>query len=65
MLVKAIKENLDDETTHHADLPSMRASENPVATIPESILVTSACPDVVSVGVDEATLIEHTIPHHS
>ena len=43
----------------------MRASENPVATIPENILVTSARPDIVLVGVDEVTLIELTIPHNS
>ena len=43
----------------------MRASENPEATIPEDILVTSARPDIVLVGVDEVTLIELTIPHNS
>ena len=36
----------------------MRASENPEATIPEDVLVTSARPDIVLVGVDEVTLIE-------
>ena len=43
----------------------MRASENPVATIPDDTLVTSAQPDIVLVGEDEVTLIELTIPHNS
>ena len=43
----------------------MRASENPVATIPEHVLVTSAHPDIVLVGEDKVTLIEFTIPHNS
>ena len=34
-------------------------------TISEDILVTSARPDIVLVGVDEVTLIELTIPHNS
>ena len=40
----------------------MRASENPVATIPEDTLVTSARPDIVLIGEDKVTL---TIPHKS
>ena len=57
--------HLDHNIALYADLPSMRASENPVATIPEDILVTSARPDIVLVGVDEVTLTELTIPHKS
>ena len=64
-LVKSIQKHLDDNIALYADLPSMRASENPVATIPEDILITSARPDIVLVGVDEVTLIELTIPHNS
>ena len=56
MLVKSIKEHLDDNTSLYADLPGMRASENPVATIPEDILETSARPDIVLMGEDEVTL---------
>ena len=57
ILVKYIKEHLDCNTTLYADLPGMRASENPVATIPDDTLVTSAQPDIVLVGEDEVTLL--------
>ena len=43
----------------------MRASENPLATIPENILITSARPDIVLVEDKEITLLELTIPHNS
>ena len=65
ILVKSIKEHLDCNTILYADLPGMRASENPVATIPDDTLVTSARPDIVLLGEDEVTLIELTIPHNS
>ena len=60
-MIKSIKEHL----ILYADLSGMRASENPVATIPEDILVTSAWPDIVLMGENEVTLIELTIPHES
>ena len=64
--MKSIKKHLDSETTLYADLPGMRANENPASTIriPEVILVTSARPDIVLVE-GEVTLIELTIPHNS
>ena len=43
----------------------MRASENPVSTIPEDIWVTSARPDIVLVNEERLILIELTIPHNS
>ena len=49
----------------YPDLPGMRANGNPISTIPENTLVTSARPDIVLVGEDEVTLIELTIPHNS
>ena len=63
--MKSIKKHLDSETTLYADLPGMRANENPVSTILEVVLVTSARPDIVLVGEGEVTLIELTIPHNS
>ena len=42
----------------------MRASNNPLTTIPESILVTSARPDIVLVEEDDITQVE-LIPHNS
>ena len=65
MLIKSIKEHLDDYTTRYAVLPSMRASGKPVATIPEDFLITSARPDIVLVGVAKKTLIELIIQHNS
>ena len=53
-----LKENI----ALYADLPSMRASENPAA-IPEDTLVTLARAEIALAGVDEVTLIELTIPN--
>ena len=36
----------ENDTILYADLPGMKATENPVASIPEEILVTSARPDM-------------------
>ena len=49
----------------YAELPVMRANDNPISTIPENTLVTSASPDIVLVGEDEVILIELTIFHNS
>ena len=49
----------------YVDLPGMRASDNPQGTIPDSILVTSAHPDIVITEQNVVTLIELTIPHNS
>ena len=64
-LVQGIKEHLDSDTTLYADLPGLRASDNPVSTIPESTLVTSARPDTVLIRADEISLIELTVPYNS
>ena len=64
-LVRGIKAHLDGDIKMYADLPGMRSNDNPISTIPENILVTSACPDMVLVGEDEVTLTELTIPHNS
>ena len=63
--MNGLQDHLDDNVTIYADLPNMRASDNPLATIPESILITSARPDIVLVGDREITLLELTIPHNS
>ena len=64
-LVEGLRDYLEDNVILYADLPNMRASDNPIATIPESTLITSARPDIVLVGHDEITLLELTIPHNS
>ena len=46
----------------YADLPGMRASDNPQGTIPDSILITSACPDIT---INEQNVVALTIPHNS
>ena len=53
-LVQDLRDHLED----------MRASDNPLTTIPESILVTSAHPDIVLVEEDDTTLLELTILHN-
>ena len=63
--MEGLSDHLEDNVTLYADLPNMRASGNPLATIPESILITTACPDIVLVEDDEVILLELTIPHNS
>ena len=46
----------------YADLPGLRASDSPPATLPLRILVTSARPDIVIIDGDVITLLELTIP---
>ena len=58
-IVDHIKTYLDSDENLYADLPNHRASDNPPATIPPEILVTSARSDMVIVSV---TLMELTIP---
>ena len=40
-------------------------AKNPLATTVESILATTACPDVVIIELKVVTLIELTVPHNS
>ena len=63
--VRGIQEHLDSNIMLYADLPGMQANDNPISTIPENTLVTSASPDIVLVGEDKVILIELTIPHNS
>ena len=65
VLAWGIKDHLDPDTVLYADLPGMRTSENPPATIPDNILITPAHPDNVMVAQSDVTLIELTIPHNS
>lgn len=43
-------------------LHGMWAAENPLATIPEFIIATTACPDMVIIERKDVTLIEFAIP---
>ena len=64
---KGIQAHLLPEVSLIADLPGSRACENPVSTIPDWILVTSAWPDIVLITESEKNidLLELTIPHNS
>ena len=64
-LAEGIQAKLNNDTNLYADHPGRLASENPVSTIPENIIVTSAWPDIVLVRNSEVTLIELTILHNS
>ena len=48
-------------TTLYADLPGLRASENPATTIPTSVATTTARPDVVIIQNNRITLLELTV----
>ena len=63
-LVDGIKSGLP-EARVLADLPGLRAEENPPSTIPNEILVTTARPDIVAITNREITLVELTIPYNS
>ena len=61
-LMQLIKLHLPYGTTLYADLPGLRASENPPATIPTSITTTTARPDVVVIQNNHIILLELTVP---
>ena len=50
------------DTEIYADLPGLRASDSPPATVPLHVLVTSARPDIVIIEDATITLLELTIP---
>ena len=61
-ITSALRRYIPTETTIHADLPNLRATEHPPSTIPPSILVTPLKPDLVLLHNDDnqATVIELT-----
>ena len=46
-------------------IPDHRACDNPPATMPQSIVSTSARPDIVVIHGNKITLIELTVPYNS
>ena len=54
---------LEDKDVLYIDLPGKHASENPSSTVPVSILVTTARPDMVLIRNMVITLIEITVPY--
>lgn len=55
---------MEDEKLY-ADLPNLRACDNPPSTIPDDIYTTSARPDIVLVRGKVVVLMELTIPYNS
>ena len=64
-LVRGIKDHLEPDIEIYADLPEMRASENPQGTIPDNVIITSTHPNIVIIEQGCVHLIELTIPHNS
>ena len=60
-LVDILRSNLDSDATVHADLPRLRASDNPPLTVPLSLVPTTARPDIIIQDKD-VQLLELTIP---
>ena len=56
------KHHLLEEATLYADLPSLRASENPPLTVPVSLVPTTAKPDIVIIQGKDVQLLELTVP---
>ena len=48
-----------------ADLPGLRAEENPPSTMPNEILVTTTRPDIVTIINQSITIVELTIQYNS
>ena len=61
-LTQLLKLHFPYGTTLYADLPGLRASENPTATIPTSVATTTARPDIVIIQNNRITLLELTVP---
>ena len=49
----------------YADLPGLRASESPPATLPADLSTSTARPDIVLVSEESVTMLELTIPSNS
>ena len=64
-LVHGIKTFLSKDEKLYADLPGLRACDNPSATVPQNIVATSARPDMVIVSGGDVKLVELTVPYNS
>ena len=61
-LVKAIIPALGQSETLYADLPGLRSSNNPPATIPQDLSTSSDRPDLVVISGSDVHILELTIP---
>ena len=64
-LVHGIKTFLSKDEKLYAELPGLRACDNPSATVPQNIVATSARPDMVIVSGGNVKLVELTVPYNS
>ena len=58
----ALARGTKDHMVIYANLPGMTATDKPQGTIPDTILITSAHPDIVIVEQKDVTLLELSIP---
>ena len=69
-LITELSKVLADQCRIYADLPGLRASDSPQATIPPSLLITPYCPDIMihNQRSNSVALLELTCPldsvHH-
>jgi len=61
-LSKTLKHHLSEEATLYADLPGLRASENPPLTVPVSLVPTAARPYIVIIQGKDVQVLELTVP---
>ena len=64
-LVHGIRSVLPKDEKLYADLPGLRACDNPPATVPQNIVATSARPDMVIIREKKVLLVELTVPYNS
>ena len=64
-IVKGLKQLLPPVYNLYSDLDGCRASDNPPATIPPELLVTTARPDIGIINGSDVLLLELTVPHNS
>ena len=65
LIVRDLRQQLPPELFLYCDLDGWRASDNPPATIPPKLLVTSARPDIVIQNGSDILLLELTVPHNT
>ena len=61
-LVSSIRDQIDSSSELYADLPNLRASDSPPATIPSNISTTSSRPDLALIEDSTVSLLELTVP---
>ena len=64
-IISHIKEEIPPSSKLYADLPGLRASESPTATLPTNLSTSTARPDIVLTTESSVTMLELTIPSNS